>query len=149
MTEEFDDAARVETVRIKGLSGERVDGYFFELIGGRATFKKLTDKFYQGVATDDVLRPMYPEDDLGPAAERLRMFLEQYWGGPTTYQETRGHPRLRMRHSPFKINPLARERWLFHMKAAVDSLSLAPMQQAELWGYLDRAATAMLNSFED
>jgi hemoglobin len=95
------------------------------------------------------LRPMYPEDDLGPAAERLRMFLEQYWGGPTTYQETRGHPRLRIRHSPFKINPLARERWLFHMKAAVDSLALAPMQQAELWGYLDRAATAMLNSFED
>jgi hemoglobin len=149
MTEEFDDAARVETVRIKGLSGERVGGNFFELIGGSATFKILTDKFYEGVATDDVLRPMYPEDHLGPAAERLRMFLEQYWGGPTTYQETRGHPRLRMRHSPFKINPLARERWLLHMKAAVDSLSLAPMQQAELWGYLDRAATAMLNSFED
>jgi hemoglobin len=149
MTEEFEDAARVETVRIKGLSGERVGGNFFELIGGSATFKKLTDKFYEGVATDEVLRPMYPEDDLGPAAERLRMFLEQYWGGPTTYQETRGHPRLRMRHSPFKINPLARERWLLHMKAAVDSLSLAPIHQAELWGYLDRAATAMLNSFED
>jgi hemoglobin len=149
MTEEFEDAARVETVRIKGLSGERVGGNFFELIGGSSTFKKLTDKFYEGVATDDVLRPMYPEDDLGPAAERLRMFLEQYWGGPTTYQETRGHPRLRMRHSPFKINPLARERWLLHMKAAVDSLALAPMHQAELWGYLDRAATAMLNSFED
>jgi hemoglobin len=149
MTDEFEDAARVETVRIKGLSGERVGGNFFEQIGGTKTFQKLTDKFYEGVATDEILRPMYPEDDLGPAAERLRMFLEQYWGGPTTYQETRGHPRLRMRHSPFKINPLARERWLLHMKAAVDSLELTPLQQAELWGYLDRAATAMLNSFDD
>ena len=149
MSKEFEDAARVETVRIKGLSGERVGGNFFELIGGTATFKKLTDKFYEGVAKDDVLLPMYPEDDLDGAADRLRMFLEQYWGGPTTYQETRGHPRLRMRHSPFKINPLARERWLHHMKVAVDSLELPELQQAELWGYLDRAATAMLNSFED
>jgi Truncated hemoglobins len=149
MSNDFEDAARVETVRIKGLSGERVGGNFFELIGGTATFKKLTDKFYEGVAKDDVLLPMYPEDDLDGAADRLRMFLEQYWGGPTTYQETRGHPRLRMRHSPFKINPLARERWLHHMKVAVDSLELPELQQAELWGYLDRAATAMLNSFED
>jgi hemoglobin len=149
VSKEFEDAARVETVRIKGLSGERVGGNFFELIGGTATFKKLTDKFYEGVAKDDILLPMYPEDDLDGAADRLRMFLEQYWGGPTTYQETRGHPRLRMRHSPFKINPLARERWLHHMKVAVDSLELPELQQAELWGYLDRAATAMLNSFED
>lgn len=149
MTKEFEDAARVETVRIKGLSGERVGGNFFELVGGTQTFKKLTAKFYEGVATDDVLRPMYPEEDLEPAAERLRMFLEQYWGGPTTYQEQRGHPRLRMRHSPFKINPLARERWLHHMKIAIDSLDLSPLHRAELWAYLDRAATAMLNSFED
>lgn len=149
MSGEFEDAARVETVRIKGLSGERVGGNFFELVGGTDTFKKLTDKFYEGVATDDVLLPMYPEDDMAGAAERLRMFLEQYWGGPTTYQETRGHPRLRMRHSPFKINPLARERWLHHMKVAVDSLDLSELQRAELWGYLDRAATAMLNSFDD
>ena len=92
---------------------------------------------------------MYPEEDLGPAEERLRLFLIQYWGGPTTYQELRGHPRLRMRHSPFKINPLARERWLHHMRAAVESLQLPPQQQAELWAYLDRAATAMLNTFED
>ena len=149
MTEEFEDAARVETVRIKGLSGEPVDGNFFELIGGTETFKKLTDKFYEGVATDDVLIPMYPADDLKGAADRLRMFLEQYWGGPTTYQETRGHPRLRIRHADFKINPLARQRWLHHMKIAVDSLELPELQQAQLWGYLDRAATAMLNSFED
>ena len=149
MNQEFEDAARVETVRIKGLSGERVGGNFFELVGGSETFRKLTDKFYEGVAKDEVLRPMYPEDDLGPAAERLRMFLEQYWGGPSTYQEQRGHPRLKMRHAPFKINPLARERWLHHMKVAVDSLELAALQKAELWGYLDRAATAMLNTFED
>lgn len=149
MANDFKDSARVETVRIKGLSGERVGGNFFDLVGGSATFKKLVAKFYEGVASDDVLRPMYPEEDLGPAAERLRMFLEQYWGGPTTYQEQRGHPRLKMRHSPFKINPLARERWLFHMKAAVDELNLAPLHKAELWGYLDRAATAMLNTFED
>lgn len=149
MSEDFEDARRVETVRIKGLSGERVGGNFFELVGGTNTFKKLVDKFYEGVAQDDVLRPMYPEDDLAPAAERLRMFLEQYWGGPTTYQDQRGHPRLKMRHSPYKINPLARERWLFHMRVAVDFLELDPLKEAELWGYLDRAATAMLNTFDD
>ncbi|MFM5905709.1 MAG: globin [Micrococcales bacterium] len=124
-------------------------GNFYDQVGGKETFAKLTAKFYEGVATDDVLRPMYPEEDLGPAAERLQLFLEQYWGGPTTYQEQRGHPRLRMRHAPYKINPLARERWLLHMRAAVDELHLPPLQEAELWGYLDRAATAMLNSFED
>ena len=149
MTNGFEDAGRVETVRIKGSSGERVGGNFFEMVGGEATFQRLTAKFYEGVATDEILRPMYPEEDLGPAEERLRLFLIQYWGGPTTYQELRGHPRLRMRHSPFKINPLARERWLHHMRAAVESLQLPPQRQAELWAYLDRAATAMLNTFED
>jgi hemoglobin len=92
---------------------------------------------------------MYPEEDLGPAAERLQLFLEQYWGGPTTYQEQRGHPRLRMRHAPFKINPDARERWLKHMRVAVESVGLSQLHEAELWAYLERAATAMLNSFED
>ena len=141
----FEDKERVETIRIGGLPAPS----FFELVGGSQTFKKLVDKFYQGVATDGVLRPMYPEDDLGPAAERLQLFLEQYWGGPTAYQELRGHPRLRMRHMPFKVNPLARERWLFHMRAAVEELKLAPLHEAELWAYLDRAATAMLNTNED
>lgn len=149
MSHEFEDSERVETVRIKGLGGERIGGNFFEKVGGTETFKKLVDAFYRGVAEDDVLRPMYPEDDLGPAAERLQLFLEQYWGGPDAYQQLRGHPRLRMRHQPFKINPLARERWLFHMRAAVDELHLAPAHEAELWAYLDRAATAMLNTFED
>ncbi|MFY7820164.1 MAG: globin [Rhodoluna sp.] len=130
-------------------SGERAGGNFFEQVGGTATFAKLAKVFYEGVATDDLLRDMYPEEDLGPAEERLRMFLEQYWGGPSTYQELRGHPRLRQRHQPFKINPQARERWLHHMEKAVDSLELPPIKRAELWAYLDRAATAMLNTFED
>jgi len=149
MSQEFEDKDRVETVRITMPSGQKAGGNFFEQIGGSATFKKLVERFYEGVAQDDVLRPMYPEEDLGPAAERLRLFLEQYWGGPSTYQELRGHPRLRMRHNPFKINPLARERWLLHMRAAVDALELPPLKEAELWGYLDRAATAMLNTFEE
>ena len=152
MTDEqdFSDAERVETVRIKGLNGDfNLAGNFYERVGGSPTFKKLVEKFYEGVAGDDVLRPMYPEDDLGPAAERLQLFLEQYWGGPTTYQEQRGHPRLRMRHQPYKINPLARERWLQHMREALTSLRLPQLLEAELWAYLDRAATAMLNSFED
>ena len=121
----------------------------FEAVGGSPTFALLAKKFYEGVAGDEILKPMYPEEDLGPAEERLRMFLEQYWGGPSTYQELRGHPRLRMRHAPFKINPEARDRWLLHMRAAVDSLGLAPLHEAELWDYLQRAAYAMLNTFED
>jgi hemoglobin len=149
MSSGFEDKDRVETIRITMPSGEKAGGNFYELVGGSATFKKLVDRFYQGVAEDDILRPMYPEQDLGPAAERLQLFLEQYWGGPTAYQELRGHPRLKMRHMPFKINPATRERWLFHMRAAVDSLELPPLKEAELWGYLDRAATAMLNTFED
>lgn len=149
MSNGFEDAARVETVRIRGLSGETAGGNFYEQVGGKATFKKLAGKFYEGVAHDEVLRQMYPEEDLGPAAERLQLFLEQYWGGPTTYQELRGHPRLRMRHNPFKINPDARERWLKHMRAAVESIGLSQLQEAELWAYLERAATAMLNTFDE
>jgi hemoglobin len=145
----FEDAARVESVRIRGLSGETAGGNFYEKVGGKETFKKIANKFYEGVASDPVLRPMYPEEDLKPAAVRLQLFLEQYWGGPSEYQELRGHPRLRMRHMPFKINPEAREHWLMHMRSAVESISLPPLLEAELWAYLDRAATAMLNTFED
>ena len=122
---------------------------FYETVGGRATFERLVTEFYRGVAEDPVLRPMYPEEDLGPAAERLTMFLEQYWGGPGTYSEQRGHPRLRMRHLPFKVNPDARDRWLAHMRAAVDSLDLPPLAEETLWDYLQRAAFAMVNTFED
>ncbi len=149
MSHEFEDKDRVETVRLTMPSGEKAGGNFFQQVGGSPAFEKLAAAFYEGVATDDVLRPMYPEDDLGPAARRLQLFLEQYWGGPSTYQEERGHPRLRMRHAAFKINPLARERWLLHMRAALESLELAPQKEAEFWAYLDRAATAMLNTFED
>lgn len=116
---------------------------------GEAGFAQLARVFYEGVATDELLKPMYPEEDLGPAERRLRMFLEQYWGGPDTYQQERGHPRLRMRHAPYKIGPKAKEAWLSHMRKAVDSLSLSPMDEGELWDYLERAAHAMLNSFED
>lgn len=92
---------------------------------------------------------MYPEDDLEPARVRLQLFLEQYWGGPTTYQETRGHPRLRMRHNTFKINPAAKDAWLLHMKTAVDGLSISELDRDELWSYLESAAHSMLNTFED
>ena len=92
-----------------------MDQNFFDEVGGHDTFARLTAKFYEGVAADPVLKPMYPEEDLEPARERLQLFLEQYWGGPTTYSDTRGHPRLRLRHQPYKINPDARQRWLDHM----------------------------------
>lgn len=122
---------------------------FYAAVGGEDTFRRLVDAFYAGVATDEVLRPMYPEADLGPAAERLRLFLQQYWGGPTTYSDSRGHPRLRMRHAPFRVDPDARDRWLAHMRVAVDSLDLAPMHEAVLWDYLERAAHSMLNTWDE
>jgi hemoglobin len=121
---------------------------FYEQIGGHDTFVRLVDRFYEGVAGDPVLRGLYPEEDLGPAAERLRMFLEQYWGGPTTYSQQRGHPRLRMRHAPFRVNPDARDRWLTHMRDAVESLHLTPMHEAILWDYLERAAWSMVNTLD-
>ena len=121
---------------------------FYEAVGGAPTFAKLTRAFYARVALDPVLRPMYPEEDLGPAEDRLRMFLEQYWGGPTTYSEQRGHPRLRMRHQPYVITPDARDRWLRAMRPAVESLGLPPLTENQLWDYLERAAHAMVNSFD-
>lgn len=121
---------------------------FYDEIGGHDTFVRLVSAFYRGVAADEVLRPMYPEEDLGPAEERLTLFLEQYWGGPTTYSQNRGHPRLRMRHAAFHVNPDARDRWLLHMRSAVDELALPPIQDATLWDYLERAAYAMVNTFE-
>jgi len=119
---------------------------FYAQVGGHETFVKLVDAFYAGVAADPVLRPMYPEEDLGPAAERLTLFLEQYWGGPTTYSEQRGHPRLRMRHASFTVDADARDRWLTHMRAAVESLGLPPILAATLWDYLERAAWSMVNT---
>lgn len=121
---------------------------FYEEVGGYETFERIVDAFYRGVADDQVLRPMYPEEDLGPAAERLTLFFVQYWGGPPTYSQRRGHPRLRMRHVPFHVNPQARDLWLGHMRAALDEVQLSPLHDATLWDYLQRAAQAMVNTFE-
>ncbi len=126
-----------------------MDSTRYKQFGGEQTFAKLAKLFYQGVSQDPILKPMYPEEDLGPAERRLKLFLEQYWGGPDTYQQERGHPRLRMRHHEFKINPAARDAWLGHMRAAVNQLELSPLDDAELWDYLERAAHAMLNTFEE
>lgn len=120
----------------------------FAAVGGEPTFRRLVDAFYAGVAEDPVLRPLYPEDDLGPAAERLRMFLIQYWGGPSTYSQQRGHPRLRMRHAPFAINSTARDAWLARMRTALDSLGLAPAHERLLWDYLQSAADSLRNAPE-
>jgi hemoglobin len=120
-------------------------GSFYAEIGGEPTFRALVERFYAGVREDPVLRPMYPADDWEGAQTRLRMFLEQYWGGPRTYSDNRGHPRLRMRHAPFAIDEAARDAWLRHMRAAVDSLELSAEQDATLWGYLEMAARSMQN----
>jgi hemoglobin len=124
-------------------------GSFYAAVGGRPTFERLVRRFYAGVADDPPLLALYPEEDLEPAIERLTGFLEQYWGGPGTYSELRGHPRLRMRHMPFKVNPAQRDRWLHHMRVAVDELDLPPLYESELWAYLERAAHAMVNTFEE
>jgi hemoglobin len=119
---------------------------FFSEVGGTQTFRKIVARFYEQVADDPILRPLYPEEDLGPAENRLRMFLEQYWGGPTTYSEQRGHPRLRMRHHPFQIRLYERDLWLKHMRAALDSLELDPELERPLWAYLEMAAHSMVNA---
>lgn len=119
---------------------------FFEDIGGHETFDTIVSTFYKGVAEDEVLRPMYPEADLGPAEDRFRLFLEQYWGGPTSYSENRGHPRLRMRHAPFAVTPEARDRWLMHMRAGLDAANLDPDHDAQFWAYLQHAANFLVNS---
>jgi hemoglobin len=123
-------------------------GSFYDLVGGEPTFRKLVNEFYAGVATDPVLRPIYPEEDLGPAAERLTLFLIQYWGGPNTYSQQRGHPRLRMRHAPFKVGPAERDAWLRQMRRALDTLDLPAEQEAKLWDYFTHAAEFMINSPE-
>jgi hemoglobin len=119
---------------------------FYAEVGGAPTFDKIVSRFYEEVAADEVLRPLYPEEDLGPAEVRLRMFLEQYWGGPRTYSDQRGHPRLRMRHAPFKIGPIERDAWLRCMRIAVDEAGLDDEHRAQLWQYLQYAAMSMMNS---
>ena len=117
----------------------------YELAGGEETFKLLVERFYSAVAKDEVLRAVYPEEDLSGATERLTLFLIQYWGGPSTYSERRGHPRLRMRHQPFAIGQVERDAWLRLMTAAVDSMQLAPAVRKALVDYFNTASTAMIN----
>ncbi|MEI8119943.1 MAG: globin [Actinomycetes bacterium] len=118
---------------------------FYEEIGGEAFFADLVSQFYAQVAVDPILRPMYPESDLKAAATRLQWFLEQYWGGPSTYQENRGHPRLRMRHAEFHINLAAHDAWVKAMRTAVDGMQLSAEHRDQLWSYLEMAAAAMIN----
>jgi hemoglobin len=117
----------------------------YELAGGEPTFRLLVQRFYAAVAADPVLRAVYPEEDLAGATERLTLFLIQYWGGPQTYSEQRGHPRLRMRHQPFAIGQPERDAWILHMTAAVESLDLAPAVRKALLDYFETASTAMIN----
>ena len=117
----------------------------YELAGGEETFRLLVERFYSSVAKDAVLRAVYPEEDLSGATERLTLFLVQYWGGPATYSERRGHPRLRLRHQPFAIGQPERDAWLRLMTAAVDSLDLAPAVRKALLDYFETASTAMIN----
>jgi hemoglobin len=119
---------------------------FYEAVGGEETFRRLVSRFYARVAADPVLRAVYPESDLGPAEERLRLFLIQYWGGPRTYSERRGHPRLRMRHAPFRIGEAERDAWLGHMRAALDELKLDPRLESQLRDYLVMAAQSLVNA---
>lgn len=117
----------------------------FEAIGGEPTFRRLVARFYEGIAEDDVLGPLYPPDDLDGAQERLTLFLIQYWGGPRTYSEQRGHPRLRMRHAPFRIGEAERDAWLHRMRLALDDVALDPAHDEAFWTYLVWAADSMRN----
>lgn len=128
--------------------GGAVTDTVWQQIGGSETFERIVRSFYRGVREDPVLAPMYPQDDWEGAIRRLQLFLEQYWGGPTTYSEERGHPRLRMRHGPFPVTPDARDRWLAHMHTALDEAALPPMHDAAIRDYVERAAYAMVNRFE-
>jgi hemoglobin len=120
---------------------------FYDAVGGEETFHRIIARFYAEVAKDEVLRPIYPEEDLGPAEERLRLFLMQYWGGPHTYSDRRGHPRLRMRHAPFSIGPIERDAWLRCMRVAVDEAGLSDQHRQQLWTYLEMAANSLMNSW--
>ncbi len=119
---------------------------FYDAVGGAPTFRRIVARFYAEVAADAPLRALYPEDDLGPAQERLGLFLMQYWGGPATYSARRGHPRLRMRHAPFRIGTAERDAWLRAMRVAVDEAGLDDAHRDQLWSYLESTAGHMVNS---
>jgi hemoglobin len=117
----------------------------YDLVGGEAWFEALVDRFYAGVESDPLLRPLYPDDDLTAARAHLKGFLVQYWGGPGTYSEERGHPRLRMRHGPFAIGPAERDAWYEHMAAAVRGGGLDPDVEREVLSYFEMAANHLVN----
>ncbi|MGW5268724.1 globin [Rhodococcus sp. NPDC003994] len=122
---------------------------FYDAVGGAETFRVLTARFYEAVERDEILRRLYPEEDLGPAERRMRMFLEQYWGGPRTYSDERGHPRLRMRHNPFVIGPFERDAWLRAMHtalASIDSDTMDDEHRQQFVDYIEMAAQSMMNS---
>jgi hemoglobin len=119
---------------------------FYDAVGGEHTFRRIVSRFYALVADDAILRPLYPEEDLGPATDRFTLFLMQYWGGPHTYSERRGQPRLRMRHAPFPIGPVERDAWLNCIRIAVDEQNLPELHHAKLWEYLEKAAHSMMNT---
>ncbi len=116
----------------------------YDAVGGQEFFDQLVDRFYDGVASDPVLRPLYPED-LGPARFRLAGFLAQYWGGPTHYSNERGHPRLRMRHAPFEITVVERDAWMDHMRAALTAADLPDDIASAMGDYFESAATHLIN----
>ncbi len=121
-------------------------GTLYDAVGGEAVFRQVVDRFYDGVALDPILRPLYPDDDLAAARERLTLFLVQYWGGPSTYSELRGHPRLRMRHATWVIGERERDAWLGHMREAVLSVDVSDQARAAIWEHLDRAAQSLVNA---
>ncbi len=124
----------------KAASGRSV----YDAVGGQAFFDQLVDRFYDGVADDPLLRPLYPED-LRPARRRLAGFLAQYWGGPPLYSAERGHPRLRMRHAPFEIGAAERDAWMGHMLVALDAAEVPDDIRAAMVDYFESAATHLIN----
>lgn len=117
----------------------------YEAVGGAPTFRRLVAGFYRRVRQDPILRPLYPDEELDAAEERLFLFLIQYWGGPATYSEQRGHPRLRRRHAPFAIGAAERDAWLGNMRQALDEVGLDPGHEAAVWEHLERAALMLQN----
>ena len=127
-----------------GAGDEQPGATLNERVGGLPFFQELVERFYEGVAAEPLLRPLYPED-LEPGKAHLALFLVQYWGGPPQYSLERGHPRLRMRHAPFAINQAVRDAWVRHMTAAVRAVEVAPGDAAELLEYFEGTATFLMN----
>jgi hemoglobin len=130
------------------MSEQRPGVTVFEAVGGESFFFRLAERFYAGVEQDPLIRPLYPPD-LTDAKRHLALFLVQFFGGPTTYSEERGHPRLRMRHFPFAIGRAERDAWVKHMTAAVEAEALPEMLQAVLLRYFEDAATFLINRGEN